>query len=191
MRVADKRSRSNRQRARVKTRSRPSPRALLNGESHDFLGTRYRLQVITGPGPTGVLLHDETLMELRVRPGADAAQRDRLLQRWYRRQLGELIPPLLEKWQPRMGVQPSFWGIKQMKRKWGSCNCTTRRIWLNLELAKRPAACLEYIIVHELAHLSEPNHGARFKAILDEHLPHWRQHRKTLNATPLAQAEWN
>jgi predicted metal-dependent hydrolase len=158
---------------------------MVSGERHAFLGAPYRLEIITAPGAAKVTLRGLDILELRVRPGADAAQRERVLQRWYRRQLSESIPPLLAKWQPRLGVQLSFCGIKKMKSKWGSCHRPSRRIWLNLELVKRSAASLEYIVVHELAHLIEPNHGARFKAILDEHLPDWRQRRKTLNATPM------
>ena len=178
------------QRARFKAQPRQSAREMVSGESHYFLGTRYRMRVITGPGAGSVTLRSPGVMELRVRPGATAEQRDRVLQQWYRRQLRELIPPLLEKWQPRLQVQPAFWGIKKMKTRWGTCNHRAGRIWLNLELIKRPAQCLEYIVVHELAHLIEPNHSARFKAVMDEHLPQWRQHRKALNSTPLGHENW-
>ena len=179
-----------RQRARFKAQSRQSAREMVSGESHYFLGTRYRLRVITGPGVGSVTLRSPGVLELRVRPGANAEQRDRVLKQWYRQQLRELIPPLLEKWQPRMQVTPAFWGIKKMKTRWGTCNHKAGRVWLNLELIKRPAQCLEYIVVHELAHLIEPNHGSRFKAVMDKHLPQWRQHRKALNSTPLAHESW-
>ena len=86
-----------------------------------------------------------------------------------------LIPPLLEKWQPTLGVQASFWGIKRMKTKWGSCNTDAGRIWLNFELVKKPAQCLEYVVVHELLHLIERNHSDEFRSLLDRHLPKWRR----------------
>ena len=101
-----------------------------------------------------------------------------------------LIPPLLEKWQPVLGVQVADWGIKKMKTKWGSCNAYSRRIWFNLELAKKPAQCLEYIVVHELVHLLERHHNERFIALMDEFLPQWRQYREILNCAPLAHQKW-
>ena len=116
-------------------------------------------------------------LDLFVRPGTDAEQREAVLLRWYREQLKALIPPLLEKWQPILGVQVADWGIKKMKTKWGSCNPDARRIWLNLELAKKPVQCLEYIVVHELVHLLERHHNERFTALMDRHLPHWRSRR--------------
>jgi predicted metal-dependent hydrolase len=112
------------------------------------------------------------------------------LLRWYRRELKKLIPPLLKKWQAALGVQIAEWGIRRMKTRWGSCNAKARRIWLNLELAKKPAPCLEYLVVHELAHLIERRHNDRFVAILDRHLPQWRLHREELNSAPLAHETW-
>jgi predicted metal-dependent hydrolase len=115
-------------------------------------------------------------MDLHVRPGTSAEQRERVLQRWYRRQLKELIPPLVEKWRSALGVQVTDWGIRKMKTKWGTCNVEARRIWLNLELAKKPVQCLEYIVVHELVHLIERHHNDHFISIMDKHLPQWRLH---------------
>lgn len=97
---------------------------------------------------------------------------------------------MLGEWQTSLGARPEFWGVNRMKTKWGSCNHQTKRIWLNAELAKKPLACLEYIIVHELIHLLEPSHGDRFVALMDEHLPVWRQRRDLLNSSPLANETW-
>jgi predicted metal-dependent hydrolase len=102
--------------------------------------------------------------------------------RRYREQLRQLIPPLARKWEPMLGVQAAEWRIRRMKTRWGSCNFMARRIWLNLELARRSPACLEYVVVHELTHLLEPRHNARFYALLDAHLPQWRALRAELNA---------
>jgi hypothetical protein len=102
----------------------------------------------------------------------------------------ELVLPLLEKWQAIPGVQAHGWGIRRMKTRWGSCNAEARRTWLNLELAKKPAPCLEYLVVHELEHLIERRQNDRFIAIMNEHLLQWRLHRAELNATPLAQETW-
>lgn len=180
-----------RQRARFDAQPRQSEREMVSGESHYFLGQRYRLRVVKYDGPAKVVARNKSVIELHVRRESSAMQRERVLHRWYRQQLKELIPPLLEKWQPALGVQADEWAIKKMKTKWGACNVKARRIWLNLELAKKPAQCLEYIIVHELIHLIERHHNERFMAILDEYLPQWRLRRNELNAAPLAHETWS
>ncbi len=110
---------------------------------------------------------------------------------WYRRQLQDQIPPLLENWQRVIGVQVDSWQIKQMKTRWGTCNIEARRIWLNLELAKKPDHCLEYVIVHELVHLLERHHNARFIGIVSKFMPHWRSYRDELNRFPLSHPDWS
>jgi hypothetical protein len=162
----------------------------VNGESHYFLGQRYRLRVHEQAAPTRVAVRGITSLDLFVRPGTSAEQREVVLLRWHREQLKALIPPLLEKWQPALGVQVAAWGIKKMKTKWGSCNPTTRRVWFNLELAKKPIQCLEYIVVHELVHLLERHHNERFTALLDAHMPQWQQYREMLKHTPLGHEAW-
>jgi predicted metal-dependent hydrolase len=130
-------------------------------------------------------------MELHVRRELNSEQRERVLQRWYRRKLKELIPPLLEKWQRALNVHVNEWAVKKMKTKWGACNSEAGRIWLNLELAKKPAQCLEYIIVHELIHLLERHHNDNFTVLMNQFLPQWRSRRSELNAAPLAHAMWS
>lgn len=179
-----------RQQTKFATQARQSPREMVSGESHYYLGRRYRLRVIPDEGPASIVLRNNTFLELRVRSDANAAEREQVLRRWYRRQLKALIPPLLEKWQPLLGVQVAEWGIKRMKTKWGTCNVDARRIWLNLELAKKPTHCLEYVIVHELTHLIERRHNDRFSALMDVHAPHWRLYRHELNVAPLPHETW-
>ena len=178
-----------RQRARFEAQPRQSAREMVGGESHYAFGRRYRLRVIFTPGPARVVLAGKAL-ELRVAQNASTQQRLRLLQGWYRERLRERLEPLLGKWQKVLGVDLAEWGIKRMKTKWGSCNPEARRIWLNLELAKKPVQCLEYLIVHELAHLIERHHNDRFTALMDEHLPDWKARRALLNAQPLAHDAW-
>lgn len=113
-----------------------------------------------------------------------------MLNAWYREELKQRALVLLERWQPIIGKEARGWGIKKMKTKWGSCNPETGRIWLNLELAKKPPECLEYILVHELTHLHERHHNSRFKTLIDGYLPNWRISQKTLNTSPLAHEEW-
>ena len=160
------------------------------GESHYFLGQRYRLRIHDYDGPAWVYLRGSTSIDLSCGRGPQPTQRERVLQRWYRRQLKLLVPRLLEKWQPILGVQAAAWGIRKMKTKWGSCNVQARRLWLNLELAKKPEQCIEYIVVHELMHLLERRHNERFVALMDQHLPNWRSRRDELNQAPLGHDEW-
>jgi predicted metal-dependent hydrolase len=101
-----------------------------------------------------------------------------------------LVPDLITRWQPVIGVRVADWGIKKMKTRWGSCNVRDQRVWLNLELAKKPPHCLEYVLVHEMVHLLERHHNERFKALMDQFMPQWRLYRDKLNQAPLAHEEW-
>jgi predicted metal-dependent hydrolase len=179
-----------RQQAGFAHQARESDREMVSGESHYFLGRRYLLEVVDTRGKAGVVLRNRRTMELHTRSGVDAEQRERVLQRWYRERLLELVPPLLAKWQSSLRVEVAEWGIKKMKTKWGSCNPKAGRVWLNLELAKKPPECLEYVVVHELAHLLARHHDDRFHALLDRHLPRWRAVRAVLNREPLANESW-
>lgn len=180
-----------RQRARYEAQPRQSEREMVSGESHYFLGRRCRLLVIAHEGAAKVLLRNKSTIEMHVRPESSARQRELVLHRWYRQQLKELIPPLLEKWRAVIGVRLADWRVKRMKTKWGSCNADAARIWLNLELAKKPEQCLEYVVVHELAHLVEKRHNERFIAMMDDYLPQWRLRRQELNSAPLAHETWS
>jgi predicted metal-dependent hydrolase len=179
-----------RQRARFAAQPRQTRREMVSGESHYFLGRRYRLRVAYRPGQGRILERGRTILELQVPPGADLEERERVLLRWYRRRLRELVPPLLNKWQRILGVTLADWRIRRMKTKWGTCSVDARRIWLNLELAKKPVQCLEYILAHELCHLLERHHTERFTALMDRHLPQWRSRRQELNSAPLAHESW-
>ena len=188
--VIDKLGWIKRQRAQFARQPRQSEREMVNGESHYFLGQRYRLRVHDHAGAARVALRGIASLDLFVRPGSTAQQRETVLLHWHRMQLKALIPPLLAHWQPLLGVAVSGWGIKKMKTKWGSCNVAARRIWLNLELAKKPESCLEYIVVHELVHLLERQHNARFTALMTQHLPDWQQRRALLKASMLGHETW-
>jgi len=179
-----------RQQARFEAQPRQSEREMVSGESHYFLGRRYRLRVVEHNGAGQVVVRNKAAIELHVRPQTDAKRREQVLQRWYRQQLKALIPPLLEKWQPVMGVRVAQWGVKKMKTKWGSCNQEARRIWLNLELAKKSVQCLEYLAVHEMVHLLERHHNDRFHALMDQFVPQWRSRREELKRTPLGHEKW-
>ncbi len=176
-----------RQRAKFQAQPRQSQRRMVSGESHYFLGQRYRLRVIEEGGAPRLILRGKSSMDMFVRPGTTQEKKQEILHAFYRAELKKLIPELLDKWQPILDVTASAWGIKRMKTKWGTCNIEARRIWLNLELAKKPVQCLEYILVHELTHLLERHHNERFTGLLDQHLPQWRTLREELNRSLLAE----
>ena len=188
--VIDKLGWIKRQKTKFAEQPRQTQREMVNGESHYFLGQRYRLRVHEHEAPARVAVRGIASLDLFVRPGASTEQREAVLLHWYREQLRALMPPLLEKWQPILGVQARAWGIKKMKTKWGSCNPTAKRLWFNLELAKKPAMCLEYLVVHELVHLLERNHTERFTTLMDGFLPNWSVCRATLNSGVLGHEVW-
>ena len=169
---------------------RQSEREMITGESHYVQGRRFRLDVIAHDGPPAVRLRNNTTLELRVRPGAGRNKREAVLHRWYRQRLRERIPQLIAKWEPVIGVSVAQWGIKKMKTHWGTCNVVARRVWINLELAKKPKMCLEYILVHEMVHLLERHHSDRFKEYMGRFMPQWRSYREELNRAPLAHEDW-
>lgn len=179
-----------RQQRKFKAQERESAREYVSGESHYFLGHRYRLNVTQRDAPAQVILRNKQVMDLIVRPGSKTAQRQKVLLVWYRKELKALILKLIAKWEPRIGVKVAEWGVKQMKTKWGTCNPKVRRIWLNLELAKKPVQCLEYIVVHEMVHFLERHHNERFKAIMDKVMPQWKREKALLNQYPLMNENW-
>ena len=169
---------------------RQSKREFVSGESHYFAGRRYRLKVTEQDCPPNVKLLNNTRIGLTVRPGADRDKREQVLNQWYREQLREQLPPLLDRWEPKMDVSVNEVRIKKMKTLWGSCNINAKRIWLNLELVKKPKSCLVYVLVHEMTHLLERHHNDRFRELMDSFLPQWRTYRDQLNAAPLAHENW-
>ncbi len=181
----------NRQRRKFLAQARQSKREMVSGESHYFLGRRYRLRVVEFEGNAAQHVAKRPLaIELHVRSGAPTRLREAVLDDWYREQLREVALALMTKWQKKLGVEVSSWGIKRMKTKWGACNAKARRVWLNLELVKSPTECIEYIVVHELVHLLVRRHDDRFFAVMDRHLANWRSRRDLLNSLPLPHVEW-
>ena len=179
-----------RQQAAFQRQERQSQREFVTGESHYFKGRRYRLDVVEHEGPPQVWLPNNTKISLRMRPGSDRDTREAVVHRWYREHLRAEVSSLLEKWEAKLGVSANEVRIKRMKTLWGSCNVAAKRIWLNLELAKKPESCLVYILVHEMVHLLERDHNDRFRELMDQFLPQWRTYRDTLNRAPLAHEDW-
>ena len=150
----------------------------------------FRSKVIEADAAPSIELK-HTRMFLRVRPGTGESKKQAIVDAWYREQLKSAVLPLIAKWEPLLGVKVGRVFVRRMKTKWGSCNAGRRSIRLNTDLAKKPRECLEYIVVHELIHLLEPTHNARFMALMDKFLPHWKLRRDELNAAPLAHVTWN
>lgn len=173
------------QQANFQAQPRQSAREMVTGESHYLFGKRYRLDVIERRGCHEIVIANNITLQLFVNPGTSTQNRELVLNQWYRHQLKAQIPDLLNRWQLAIGKEVQDWGIKQMKTKWGSCNITKRRIWLNLELAKKPLECLEYVLVHELVHLHERYHNKVFYAYMNKYLPQWQQCRDILKREPL------
>lgn len=179
-----------RKQAEFAKQERQPQREFVTGESHYFQGKRYRLDVLEQDCPPKVWLPNNTKIALSVRPGSDRARREAVVHRWYRQHLYAQLPPLLAKWEPKMDVTVNEVRIKKMKTLWGSCNIEAKRIWLNLELAKKPNSCLVYVLVHEMVHLLERTHNDRFRELMDNFLPQWRTYRDELNRAPLAHEDW-
>ena len=168
------------QRINFETQARQTQRHFVSGESYYVWGRRYRLDVQYSNVRNGVQLIGNKLI-LQVRKESMPKQRENILNEWYRVQLKQAIPPILEQCENLVGVKASEWCIKNMRTKWGTCNPDKKRIWLNLQLAKKTPECLEYVIIHELVHFLERTHNDRFKKYMDEFSPNWRTIKAHLN----------
>jgi predicted metal-dependent hydrolase len=177
------------ERAKLQGQARETPRQFVERESHYLWGRRYLLSVLERETKPSVCL-DHRRMTLTVRPGSTAAKRQDVLHEWHKSLLHAVVPALIHKWEPKLGVKVSGYFLQRMKTRWGGCKERTRHIRLNTELAKKPKDLLEYVVVHELIHLVEPTHNERFVELLSEHYPTWREARAELNELPLAAEMW-
>lgn len=178
-----------RQREQLQQADRQTKREMQSGETHYVWGQRYRLDVSRTAGNFHVEAKGQTLWVIAP-SDADSDSKRATLDRWYRRELKAVLPALLAKWQPIVGVETDKIIVRRMKTKWGTCIADSRTIWINPELAKKNPRCLEYIVVHELTHMHERSHNDRFVALMDQYLPDWRARRDELNGAPLADEEW-
>jgi predicted metal-dependent hydrolase len=167
---------------KFQTQVRPVELTYVSGETHYYQGQPYELQVHPTNGVPRVV-REESQLVLHVREDSTPQQREKVLTAWYREQLKRQLPALIAQWQQVVGVQVNEWGVKQMRTRWGTCNIRAKRIWLNLDLIKRSAHCLEYVVVHELVHLHERLHNARFWGLMDQFMPGWQAHREELKQT--------
>ncbi|HHQ4937638.1 TPA: M48 family metallopeptidase [Aeromonas veronii] len=177
------------QQRKLGCQARETPRQFVERESHYVWGRRYLMTVDYQNVKPTVILSNKRIT-LIVRPGSSTEKRAELMHEWHKLLLHEVVPPLVKKWERKLKVSVSGYFLQRMKTKWGSCNHSAGNIRLNTELVKKPKDLLEYVIVHEMAHLIEPTHSERFIAILEEHYPSWREARAELNELPLAAEVW-
>jgi predicted metal-dependent hydrolase len=177
------------QQRKLECQARETPRQFVERESHHVWGRRYLMTVDYQDVKPSVVLSNKRITMV-VRPGCSAERRAEVMHEWHKSLLHEVVPPLIQKWERKLKVSVSGYFLQRMKTKWGSCNNAAGNIRLNTELAKKPKDLLEYVIVHEMAHLIEPTHSDRFIAILEEHYPSWREARAELNELPLAASVW-
>ncbi len=171
---------------KFRDQAREAPRECITRESHYCLGKRYPLLVIERNASPGVVIKNDT-MEMYVRPNTGVKKRQEILDEWYRRELRGIVPEMVSRYEKIMDVKVNEFGINKMRTRWGTCNRTAKRIWLNLELAKKPEEYIEYIVVHEMTHLLERRHNKRFYAFMDQFSANWRFHKEGLNRIPLRQ----
>jgi predicted metal-dependent hydrolase len=177
------------QKAALKAQARETPRQHVTRETHYLWGRRYLLRVVELDAKPHVKL-DHKHITLQVRPGSSAEKRAEVMHEWHKLLLHEVVPSLIQKWERKLKVSVSGYFLQRMKSKWGSCNYAAGNIRLNTELVKKPKDLLEYVILHEMAHLLEPTHNDRFIALLERHYPGWREARVELNELPLAAEVW-
>jgi predicted metal-dependent hydrolase len=178
-----------RQQDKLQEQERETPREYLDRESHYVWGRRYLLAVMESDRPPSIDI-DHNRIVLRVRPGTDRSRRETLMEQWYRERVKTAAPALAAKWERLMGVKVRRIFVQRMKTKWGSCNHRSGTIRLNTDLAKKPRECLEYIIVHEMAHLLGSTHNENFRALMDQFMPRWESRRETLNRLPVRHESW-
>ena len=177
------------QQQKILAQERETPRDYVSGESHYLWGKRYLLTVVEHDSAAVIHKQHSSLL-MQVRPGTDREKRQAIMADWYREQLRDVVPDLIARWEPVIGVQVDRYFVQHMKTRWGSCNPTARSIRLNTELARKPKECLEYILVHEMVHILEPSHNSRFVALMDRFMPGWQHYRDKLNRLPVRHEDW-
>jgi predicted metal-dependent hydrolase len=177
------------QQARLRGQARETPRQFVERESHYLWGRRHLLSVVERDTKPSVTL-DHRRITLTVRPGSTVAKREDVLHEWHKSLLHAVVPTLIHKWEPTLGVTVSGYFLQRMKTKWGGCNHRAGHIRLNTELVKKPKDLLEYVVVHEMIHLLDPTHSERFVRLLSEYYPTWSEARAELNELPLAAEAW-
>lgn len=183
--VISKLSWLKKQREAFLNQPRQSQREMISGESHYLFGKRYLLDV-KHRNTKHEIVKKHSKLELYAKDNTTVENRQKVLDEYYRQNLKQEIKKLIEKWQKNIDVTINSWKIQKMKTKWGSCNIEDKRLLFNLELAKVPLECIEYIVVHEMLHLKERHHNDNFKALLDRNLSDWQSRKERLKKSLLA-----
>lgn len=178
------------QQALLRGQAREEPRQFVERESHYLWGRRYLLSVREEEAKPSVQLSHRRIT-LTVRPGSNRVKRAEVIHEWHKSLLHAVVPAIIQKWEPRLGVEVAGYFLQRMKTKWGGCNYRARNIRLNTELVKKPKDLMEYVVVHEMLHLIAPTHSERFLALLSKHWPSWREARAELNELPLGAETWS
>ena len=165
------------------TQEREEPRDFITQESHFFFGNRYLLKLIPATR-NKVEIKGKKLFLYTTDPD-NAALNRKTLYSFYRRELRKKIVEFTAFYSGQMNIDIPEFKIRSMKTKWGSCATDSKRLWFNIELAKKPLECIEYIVVHEMVHLMERNHTKRFVLLMDRYFPNWQVQKKVLNELPI------
>lgn len=165
--------------ATFENHERESKREYVSGESFYLFGRRYLLNVIHTNKNKMEIQNDRIILGLKKNTTND--QKINFVTNWYRNELRKELKKLLEIWQTRTRLIPESWQIKDMKTKWGSCTKNKGKLWFNLQLAKKPIDCIEYVVLHELIHLKVEKHNNEFKNLMQQYMPNWQERKSTLN----------
>lgn len=174
----------------LREQHRQTVRKYVTGESHYYKGNKYLLRVKYHSAPAKIQLNGSKYIDMYVRKDSSRDYKHKAMLEWYRSKMKEQIPNLLEKWEKKTGINIKEWRIRKMKTKWGTCNIKSKRIWLNLELAKKPDHCLEYVLVHEMIHILERHHTEKFRAYMTKFVPKWELYKDELNGQILSHEKW-
>ena len=176
-------------RREVLEQARQTERNYISGETYYHLGQRYRLRVEEKPRCAHAITKQGDWLVMTVQPNTTTEHRAEVLREWQRSELKALLSDMVVEWSNQMGESNVTWEVKQMRSQWGSCIGKKRHLIFNLELARVPRSCIEYVVAHEMTHLKVTNHNKIFEAILTHYFPQWRMRRKELNdfiALPIA-----
>lgn len=168
-----------RQIKRFQAQPRAAKRQYVSGETMYLWGEAYGTVVIESKKPAYKIMGDKILLYLPKKTSVE--WREKFLREVYRAELLKKVEVLMPKWEQLTGLKANEWRTKYMKTRWGTCNIAAKRIWLNVQLAEKPPMCLEYVMLHELTHLIEKYHNARFYNFVAQFMPDWRDIRKCLN----------
>lgn len=178
------------QQAKFATQERQTRREFVSGETHYLFGRKYLLNVLAIKDKPKIEIKRNKVIDLYINKDAGHTVKEKIFEEFYRLELKKQAIPLIKKWETKIGIIVKELKIRKMKTKWGTCNSKAKRIWLNLELAKKPVHCIEYVIVHEMVHFLAKGHNNKFKELIHSYLPQWEQYKKELNNQPLGFNIW-